>query len=348
MPKLYDKEDLKKLKDSKPVPIIAHTHEVIVPVVYSGMVNRFLEKKGVHLPLTHHELADMKREAGTPGYAKGSKDLKKKKKKRKGTAKAKPNKVHVRATGLIPPPPSRTQLLYDQLRPDHYSMVRPLVQPGYVQPPQIPDYKKEADEHLKREQEAITRYRKEMEQKMKDQMKQLEFNESLWEEANRPLRRDDSQLPLRPAEVFGSPDGKKPGVIIEEEEEEKKHESVRQPEVPPPIMPQPETNPLKMNEAGLLEHMRKLISQGAFGIQKVGKEVTDDALAKSLDSVTDLPIIDRCLSLWRVSFGAKHRKADRLAMIVAYVKQHSQKWPPPPPPRPRPTVAPKPPITPPS
>ena len=40
-----NKNDLRKLKDSKPVPITAHTHEVIVPVVYSGLVNTFLKKK---------------------------------------------------------------------------------------------------------------------------------------------------------------------------------------------------------------------------------------------------------------------------------------------------------------
>jgi len=61
--KLYDKTDLLKLKESKPVPIIAHTNEIVVPVVYASMVKQFLDKKGVTLPLTHHQLADMKREA---------------------------------------------------------------------------------------------------------------------------------------------------------------------------------------------------------------------------------------------------------------------------------------------
>jgi hypothetical protein len=75
-PHLYGAKDLEKLKDSKPIPIIAHTGECIVPVVYTGMVNKFLKEKGIQLPLTHHQLADMKREAGTPGYAKGTHSLK--------------------------------------------------------------------------------------------------------------------------------------------------------------------------------------------------------------------------------------------------------------------------------
>ena len=201
--KLYDKADLAKLKDSKPVPIIAHSHEVIVPVVYSGMVNRFLEHKGIKLPLTHHQLADMKREADCPGYAKGTKDLKKKKKKR-----AKKTKKNVIApVGLgIAPAPSRAQMLYSNLRPDHYSTVRPIVQPGYMQPPQIPDYKKEADEHLKREQEAISRYRRELMEKEKvNQMRQLEYNERLWEDSHRPLRQDEQQVPIRESDNFGAP-----------------------------------------------------------------------------------------------------------------------------------------------
>jgi hypothetical protein len=61
--KLYDKSDLLKLKDSKPVPIIAHSHELVVPVVYAEMTKKYLENKGITLPLTHKQLMDMKHEA---------------------------------------------------------------------------------------------------------------------------------------------------------------------------------------------------------------------------------------------------------------------------------------------
>ena len=198
MPKLYDKEDLAKLKDSKPVPIIAHSHEVIVPVVYAGMVNRFLEKKGVHLPLTHHELADMKREADCPGYATGTKDLKKKKKRRvKTKAKPKVNVIQPRAVGLVPQPPplTRAQILYSQLRPDNYSSIRPLIQPGYTQPSVIPDYRREEEQKRKLEEEAVRRYKEETEHRI-DQLKRLEQIEKNLAEQREPLRKDPQQKPL--------------------------------------------------------------------------------------------------------------------------------------------------------
>ena len=199
-PHLYGKADLAKLKDSKPVPIIAHAHEVIVPVVYSGMVNRFLEHKGIHLPLTHHQLADMKREADVPGYAKGTKDLKKKKKKR-----AKKTKKNVIApVGLgIAPAPSRAQMLYDNLRPDNYSMIRPMVQPGYVQPPHIPDYKREAEEKVKLEKKALEMYLQETEHRI-NHMKNLEKRERELAQSMAPMRMDGRQIPVRHAHGYST------------------------------------------------------------------------------------------------------------------------------------------------
>ena len=200
--RLYDKADLAKLKDSKPVPIIAHSHEVIVPVVYSGMVNRFLEHKGVHLPLTHHQLADMKREADCPGYAKGTKDLKKKKKRAKKTKKAKPNVIAPVGLGIAPAP-SRAQMLYSNLRPDNYATIRPMVQPGYVQPPQIPDYKREAEEKMKLEKKALELYLQETEQRI-NHMKNLEQQELELAKQQAPLRMDDRQIPVRHAHGFST------------------------------------------------------------------------------------------------------------------------------------------------
>ena len=83
MPYHPNKQDLARLKKSKPIPIVAHTGEAVIPVVYTDLVNKFLDKQGIKLPLTHHELADFKAEAGVSGYAVGTGDLKKKKKKKK-------------------------------------------------------------------------------------------------------------------------------------------------------------------------------------------------------------------------------------------------------------------------
>jgi len=231
MPKLYDQEDLAKLKDSKPVPIIAHSHEVIVPVVYSSMVNHFLEKKGIHLPLTHHQLADMKREAGCPGYAKGTHDLtvtttvkvkgghhapekaKKSRKKTRGKKKA----VEVRGLGVAPAPRpvSRTQLLYNNLRPDNFSMIRP-------QSNQLPqvfqtrDYKKEAEENDKKLKEALERLKLEHRPNQEQIFKEHEIE---WVKQHAPLRMDQSQIPLRESEDILPPVApKKSEVVIEEEE----------------------------------------------------------------------------------------------------------------------------------
>jgi hypothetical protein len=66
-----DKESLLKLKDSKPVSITAHSHEIIIPCAYTSVVGKFLDKKGIKLPLDPHDLAEMKRIAKkTPGSIK--------------------------------------------------------------------------------------------------------------------------------------------------------------------------------------------------------------------------------------------------------------------------------------
>jgi hypothetical protein len=150
--KLYDKEDLLKLKASKPVPIIAHSGEVIVPVVYSGMVKKYLEGRGVKLPLTHHQLADMKREAKAVGgepeakaYARGGKVTKAKATakatqqqnviinlgkttKRKVAKKKVPGIAGPLLSGSSRQPP---QPPLPQERPNYFSSIRPFVQGAY-------------------------------------------------------------------------------------------------------------------------------------------------------------------------------------------------------------------------
>lgn len=56
------------LKDSKPVPITAHSHEIIVPCVYTETVKKFMKAKGIDLPLSPHKLAELRKIAKeTPG-----------------------------------------------------------------------------------------------------------------------------------------------------------------------------------------------------------------------------------------------------------------------------------------
>jgi len=80
------KNDLLKLKDSKAVPITAHSHEVVVPVVYATRVKEFMRKEGMRVPLKPEELQTLTQRAkNTEGkmeeYAKG------------GTIKAKKTKA---------------------------------------------------------------------------------------------------------------------------------------------------------------------------------------------------------------------------------------------------------------
>jgi len=228
------KADLAKLKDSKPVHIIAHSHETIVPVVYAGMVNRFLESKGVKLPLTHHQLAAMKHEAGVAGYAKGTMNLqqqkvsqkvvihlgeKKKKRKRKGGKKK-------GATGgaSFPALPTATPMatFSHTLRPDNYTQIRPLIT-NFTQPAVIPDYKREAEEHLARERQALEKYKKELDVR-RDSMKELDAVEEKMAYDSAPLRVDPQQTPVRLTKS-GQPDmrysvNKEPGRKVGKEKEQ--------------------------------------------------------------------------------------------------------------------------------
>jgi len=192
---LYNKEDLARLKDSKPIQITAHTHECIVPVVYSGMVNRFLEKKGVHLPLTHHQLADMKREAGTPGYAKGTKDLKKK--KGKGKAKAVNVSQNVVVNVTRPVRTSKAKGLYDQLRPSNYATIRSAPAPAYLSTGHAgTDFAKEARDQKAKEDAMLEHYKKETEQRIK----QMDMLNAVMQDvlrAKQPLYTPPASVPLR-------------------------------------------------------------------------------------------------------------------------------------------------------
>ena len=80
-----EREDLKRLKASKPIPITAHTNELVVPVVYARQTKEYLEKQGVFLPLTPHQLAEMKKDAQSLARGGNIKNKNKKKKKTKSS-----------------------------------------------------------------------------------------------------------------------------------------------------------------------------------------------------------------------------------------------------------------------
>ena len=68
MDKNVTKKGLLALKDSKPVPITAHSHEIIIPCVYTETVKKIMKAKGIELPLTPAKLAELRKIAkATPG-----------------------------------------------------------------------------------------------------------------------------------------------------------------------------------------------------------------------------------------------------------------------------------------
>jgi hypothetical protein len=204
---LYGKEDLAKLKDSKPISVICHTHEAVIPVVYAGMVNRFLKSKGVELPLTHHALADMKREAGTPGYAVGSKGLKSKKGKKK-PKKGKTGNVNQTVVVNVTRPvratrPTGAKTLYDKLRPSHPIMSGIKTLSGNIPDP---EYAKALRDEKEKEKDALEHYKKEVDSRVK-QIEQLQNNAGdavrrtapMVASSSQPLRRNDFESTMEQA-----------------------------------------------------------------------------------------------------------------------------------------------------
>jgi chorismate mutase len=202
------KADLAKLKDSKPVPVIAHSHEVIVPVVYSGLVNSFLEKKGIHLPLTHHQLALMKHDAGVSGYAKGTHNVQVAKQSQKVVVnihqrkakgkKAKKGKTTKAFANAIPAAPhNATQSLFDSLRPNNYELIRPNVRSTYSQPTPLPNYRQEIEEALKREKETLSHIQTKINETHSRILDQLQQRAKVVEDEKEPLHVDPAGVPLR-------------------------------------------------------------------------------------------------------------------------------------------------------
>jgi len=187
------KNDLLKLKASKPIPITAHTHEVVVPVVFASKVNEFLKKEGIKLPLTHHQLAEYKRKAAKVhgkieeeneedegnSHAKGTHSIKvsnvkghvyinttPNKAKRKRGKRAPSRKILTSASGLIPPPasmriqppPSNT------IRPNYntFAMIRPQGITYSANTPTLLDIQQEIKAEQKKEKEVVEKREKEL------------------------------------------------------------------------------------------------------------------------------------------------------------------------------------------
>ena len=221
-PHLYNKADLLKLKDSKPVAVTAHSHEAIIPVVYTGLVNDFLKKKGIKLPLTHHQLAEMKREAHAihpeakePGHARGTKAVAKAKGKQ-AVAQAVNQKVVIHLGNKtkprkrggrrppprppqepnLPPPPNPPPSL-NVLRPSHFANIRPFVEASYIANTPFFNLQKELNERNEKEKATEAKYKKELEEK-ESSIKDLEKRLKEDREEKKPI--NTPEVPIRSPE----------------------------------------------------------------------------------------------------------------------------------------------------
>lgn len=254
MPYIPNKNDLLKLKESKGVPILAHSHETVVPVVYSTLVNNFLKSKGIKLPLTHHQLHEFKEKAkhlkGHPeleAFARGGKitikpDNSIMKHEQKVVvnvntgAKTRRRKRAPRSgkvsKGISQPMDVKpVSNLYSSLRPNNYAMIRPHMMSGFTQPAIIPDYKREADEHLKRERETLAKYKKELDEKKVDPIKELAEKRRDIAFDKAPLIAPDYVLIPDPVLKVEEPILKAEEIVVEESKEDVASSSDEEPKV---------------------------------------------------------------------------------------------------------------------
>jgi len=271
------KKGLLALKDSKPIAITAHTGEIIVPCIYTETVKKIMKSKGIHLPLSHHQLAEAKRLAHTiPGHhvvdeededshARGSKNLGKKRSKKK-PKKAKTSKK----VAEIPRPthapgipgqavmawPSPAQQMFQQL-PSTWQNFRPLS----TQTPQVftqRDFGEEAKKAMEEERKAVDKYKKEIEQR-KDQLEEQRKLQVKWEEEHKPLRQPDQPIRKDDFDSISAP-VRPSSVVIEEEEPSR-------PASPAPVHPE-----AKEKEAKAKQKAQREAEERAEEIQKASSK----------------------------------------------------------------------------
>ena len=227
MDKNVTKKGLLKLKKSKPIPITAHTGEIIIPVAYTETVKKMLDKKGIKLPLSREKLAKLRKIAQkTEGeisesdedegesFAKGTTNLKGQtininidtQKTRKRRIKRKRKTKLKTVSGLIEPPKQESLLKKIQnpninvLRPnDTFSLIRPIT---YSASTPVLDYKKVLDENLEKEKALIKKREEELKEEVQLKNRRLEALEKSYEDErkrNEALIRQDLLVP-RPRE----------------------------------------------------------------------------------------------------------------------------------------------------
>jgi hypothetical protein len=220
------KKDLHNLKNSVEVPIIAHSHEMVIPVAYVSSVKKYLDQKGIRLPLTKHKLHDLQEEA--KAYAKGGMiqtnkqsqkvivnihPEKKIKRRRKKTVKKSGVVGVLEAKGNNP--------LWNSLTPisglhgggANYAAIRPMIGPSFGESLiRTAGTKKDEEDARKKTEETIEKYKKELEEHKSDIVKLIKEADDRRRKEEAPLV-DDGVLRID-VEDKGEPD------LVDEPKEE--------------------------------------------------------------------------------------------------------------------------------
>ena len=215
------KKDLHNLKNSVEVPIIAHSHEMVIPVAYVSTVKKYLDQKGIKLPLTQNKLHEL--QADAKGYAKGGviqtnkqsqkvivniHPEKKAKRRRKKTAK--------KLVGILDSNHGQaSNPLWNSLTPSFsgssYAAIRPMIGPSFSENLlNKVETKAEYESKLKNERETVEKYKKELEEKTGDIVRLIAEADAKMAKEKAPLIEDD---------VLKIDDKDEPELVDEPEEE---------------------------------------------------------------------------------------------------------------------------------
>lgn len=282
MDKNVTKKGLLALKDSKPVPITAHSHEIIVPCVYTETVKKMMKEKGIVLPLTPAKLAELRKIAkATPGqykpdpdekeggtsHAKGTTNVtvsvknilshrqgvRRRRGGRKGAGRS--NIITARASGLIPTPPTINQPSFNMVRP--FAANTPM---GF-EPRPMPTMEQARLEIAKENalEKRLLTYDKlnESVNRLEQQNRQI-YSDYLVDEDSFVNRGRDEKVREKLAP-------KSEAVIEDVSESSAPYEPAAEPAV---SVPSAETSPSKMNEYELTEFLRELSKVGEAEFRK--------------------------------------------------------------------------------
>ena len=319
------KKGLLCLKDSKPVPITAHSGECIIPCIYTETVKKVLKAKGSELPLTPAKLAEARKlaktipghykhdpseKAGGTSHAKGTTNVtvniknviphgRQGMRRKRGGRKGGSTKIITsRASGLIPTPPMINQPAYNLIRP--FAANTPV---GF-EPRPMPTMEQARLEIAKENalEKRLLAYDKlnETVNRLEQQNRQI-YSDYLVDEDSFVNRGRDEKVREKLAP-------KSEAVIEDVSEASAPYEPAAEPAV---SVPSAETDPDKMNEHELTEFLR--------GLSKEGEAVFRRKLWFGEGGLTSVSV-DRYLAMKPKIVVHGRKKDDKIKAIWQYLQ----------------------------